>query len=140
MEENKMEAKQYLGQTYWLDQRINSKLIQLSLLRSNALNITSNINEVSVQTSHDNTKMEKTMLKIIQQEREIDDEIDRLIDLKTEIKKVIGKVPNIECRLLLELRYLCFRSWEEISVEMDYSIDYIFKLHRKALEKVEVPK
>ena len=139
MEEIKMTARQYLGQAYRLDQRINSKLTQLTLLRNNAMNITANLKEITVQTSHDNSKMENTILKIMQQEREIDEEIDRLVDLKAEVRKVISEVPNIEYRLLLELRYLCFRTWEEIAVEMDYSIDYVFKVHRKALEMVEVP-
>ena len=139
MEEKKMTAKQYLRQAYRLNQRINSKLTQISLLRGNATNITANLNEVIVQTSHDNTKMENTILKIIKQEREIDEEIDMLVELKDEIRRVINGVKNIEYRLVLELRYLCFRSWEEIAVEMDYSIDYVFKIHRKALEMVEVP-
>ena len=95
--------------------------------------------EITVQTSHDNTKMENTILKIMQQEKEIDDEIDRLVNLKSEVRRVIGEVPIIEYQLLLELRYLCFRSWEEIAVEMGYSIDYVFKVHRKALEMVVVP-
>lgn len=97
------------------------------------------MNEVTVQTSHDNTKMESTILKIVEQEKEIDDEIDRLVDLKAEVRRVIGDVENIDCRLLLELRYLCFRSWEEIAVEMDYSIDNVFRIHRKALDMVVVP-
>lgn len=139
MEEKKMTARQYLSQAYRLDQRINSKLTQLSLLRGNAVNITAKLNEVTVQTSHDNTKMENTILKIVEQEREIDDEIDRLVDLKAEVRKVIGNVENIDCRLLLELRYLCFRSWEEIAVEMDYSMDNVFRIHRKALDMVAVP-
>ena len=139
MEDNKMTARQYLGQAYLLDQRINSKLMQLSLLRNNALNITANLKDINVQTSGDNTKMENAVLKIMKQEREIDDEIDRLVDLKAEIRKVIAKVQNIEYQLLLELRYLCFQSWEEIAVKMGYSIDYVFKVHRKALEMVEVP-
>ena len=134
-----MTARQYLSQAYRLDQRINSKLMQLSLLRGNAVNITAKLNEVTVQTSHDNTKMESTILKIVEQEREIDDEIDRLVDLKAEVRKVIGNVENIDCRLLLELRYLCFRSWEEIAVEMDYSMDNVFRIHRKALDMVVVP-
>ena len=139
MEEKKMTARQYLSQAYRLDQRINSKLTQLSLLRGNAVNITAKLNEVTVQASHDNTKMESTILKIVEQEREIDDEIDRLVDLKTEVRRVIENVENIDCRLLLELRYLCFRSWEEIAVEMDYSMDNVFRIHRKALDMVEVP-
>lgn len=139
MEEKKMTTRQYLGQAYRLDQRINSKLKQVSLLRGNAMNLSINMKEISIQTSRDNARMENTLLKIIDQEREIDEEIDRLVDLKAEIKKVIDGVENIEFRLILELRYLCFRSWEEIAAEMDYSIDYLFKIHRRALEKVEVP-
>ena len=137
--EEKMTARQYLGQAYRLDQRINSKLMQLALLRGNAMNLTANLKEISIQTSPDNARMESTLLKIIDQEREIDEEIDRLVDLKVEIKKIIDRVENIECRLILELRYLCFRSWEEIAVEMDYSIDNVFRIHRKALEILTIP-
>ncbi|OUN27370.1 hypothetical protein B5G33_13490 [Blautia sp. An81] len=36
---------------------------------------------------------------------------------------------------LLELRYLCFYSWEKIAVEMDYDLRYMHKLYRKALEQ-----
>ena len=137
--EEKMTARQYLGQAYRIDQRINSKLKQVSLLRGNVMNLSINMKEISIQTSRDNARMENTLLKIIDQEREIDAEIDRLVDLKAEIKRVIDGVENIEYRLILELRYLCFRSWEEIAVEMDYSIDYVFKIHRRALEMVKVP-
>lgn len=84
------------------------------------MNITANLKEITVQTSHDNTKMESIILKIIQQEKEIDEEIDKLVDLKAEVRSVISRVSNIEYRLLLELRYLCFRSWEEIAVEIRY--------------------
>lgn len=136
--EEKMTARQYLGQAYRLDQRINSKLTQLSLLRGNAMNLTASIKEISIQTTHDNMRMENTLLKIIDQERIIDEEIDRLVDLKAEIKKMIDEVPNIEYRLILELRYLCFRSWEEIAVDMDYSIDNVFRIHRKALDMVDI--
>lgn len=65
MEEKKMTARQYLGQAYRLDQRINSKLTQLSLLRGNAMNLSTNIREISIQTSRDNARMENTLLKII---------------------------------------------------------------------------
>ena len=70
---------------------------------------------------------------------EIHKQIGELIDLKEEIQQVIEAVPSIEHWLILELRYLCFRSWEEIAVKMNYSIDYVYKVHRKALEMVVVP-
>ena len=37
----------------------------------------------------------------------------------------------------LEMRYLCYRSWEQIAVDMSYCIDNVYRLHRKALRLVE---
>lgn len=36
-------------------------------------------------------------------------------------------------------RYLCFQTFEQIAVDLHYSIEYTFRLHKKALEKVEIP-
>lgn len=135
----KMAAREYLGQAYWLDQRINSKISQALLLRNSAMNISANLKEICVQTSRVNSNTEETLVKIYDQEKEICKQIGELIDLKQEIRQAIEAVPSIEHRLLLELRYLCFRSWEEIAIEMNYSIDYTYKVHRKALEMVIVP-
>ena len=38
--------------------------------------------------------------------------------------------------LILEQRYLCFKTWEQISVDMGYSIQHTFRLHDKALKEV----
>ena len=48
-------------------------------------------------------------------EREVDEEIDRLVDLKAEIMKTIGQVPNDRERVVLELRYLAFKDWASIA-------------------------
>ena len=82
MDRNKMTAKQYLSQAYRLDERINSKLEQLGQLKMMATNITSNLSEICVQKTHNNHQMEDTIVKIIEQEQEIDDEIDALVDRK----------------------------------------------------------
>lgn len=39
----------------------------------------------------------------------------------------------------VHLRYISYMSWENIAAEMFYGIDNVFKLHRKALEQIEVP-
>ena len=77
--------------------------------------------------------------KIVDLQAEINRDIDRLVDLKREIVRVICSVDNPEYQTLLEKRYLCFMSWEQIAVEMNYGIDNIFRLHRKALAEVKVP-
>ena len=129
-------AREYLDQAYRLDERINSRLLQLAQLKDMATTITSHIKDICVQESHNNHKLEDTIVKIVEQEKEIDNEIDALVELKTDVRHVIDKVPNVEQRLLLEERYLCFKSWEEIAADMSYGLRWIYKLHDKALKSV----
>ena len=44
---------------------------------------------------------------------------------------------NREERTILEKRYLCFDTWEQISVDMGYSIQHTFRLHDKALKEID---
>ena len=64
--------------------------------------------------------MEDTIAKMVDLESEINDDIDALVDLKTEIMRRIKRVENTEYQTILELRYLCFKRWEEISVALGY--------------------
>lgn len=131
-----MTAKEYLGQAYRIDQRINSKIEQVSSLRALATKATSTLSDIPPSGTRNVHRMEDIIVKIIDMENEINADIDRLVDLKQEIIKTIKSVNNPEQQTLLELRYLCFRSWEEISVEMDYSIQQIYRIRDKALEKI----
>ena len=38
---------------------------------------------------------------------------------------------------VLEKRYLCFQSWEQIAVEMGYDLRWLYRIHGKALEEVK---
>ena len=67
------------------------------------------------------------------------EDIEKLINLKQEIMEVIRAVPNIEYQTLLEKRYLCFNTWEQISVDMNYSIQHIHRMHSSALKEIVVP-
>ena len=83
--------------------------------------------------------MADAICRIIDLEREITDEIDRLVDLKVEISRRIKSITRIEYRLVLELRYLCFKSWEQIAEEMGYTVRNIHILHGEALQEIRVP-
>ena len=130
-----MTVKEYLGQAYRIEQRINSKLEQVGSLRALAAKATSTISDMPHSGSRDVQSMEGIIVKIIDLENEINADIDTLVDLKREIVGIIKAIDNPEYQTLLELRYLCFFSWEKVAVEMDYDLRYLHKLHRKALEK-----
>ena len=132
-----MTAKEYLGQAYRLDQRINSKLEQVTSLRDLATKATSTLSDVAPSGTRNVHRMEDIIVKIVDLENEINRDIDNLVDLKREMVSVIKAVTDPEYQTILELRYLCFKSWEQIAVELRYSIHHLYKLHNAALEVCE---
>lgn len=134
LKNKKDEVKTYLGQAYRIDQRINSKLEQLEALNVLATKATSTLRDMPTSSSRNVHKMEDTIVKIVDMEGEINKTIDDLVDLKLKITTEIFTMESSEHKTLLELRYLCFKTWEQIANEMGYSVRGIYKLHNKALE------
>lgn len=128
-----MKAKEYLGKAYRLDQRINSKLDQVASLNELATKATSTLSDMPKNPNKAISTMENTICKIIDLQDEINKDIDRLVDLKTQIVTTIKNIENYEYQTLLEKRYLCFETWEQIAVDMHYSLRWIHILHGKAL-------
>jgi len=134
-----MTARDYLGQAFRLDQRINSKIEQVSSLNDLAVKCTSSVTGMPHNPNKGSDSMGDAIAKIVDLQREINKDIDVLVDLKAEIYSVVQAIDNVECRTLLELRYLSFMRWEEIAVKLNYGIENVYRLHRKALAMVSVP-
>ena len=66
-----MTAKEYLGQAYRLDQRINSKLEQVMSLRDLATKATSTLSDVAPSGTRNVHRMEDIIVKIVDLENEI---------------------------------------------------------------------
>ena len=135
-----MTAKEYLSQARFLDNRINSKIQQVSSLNELATKCTATISDMPHSPNSGGSTMADAVCKIIDLQEEINKDIDRLVDLKREIMGVIKAVPNVEYQTILEKRYLCFISWEQIAVDMNYSIQHIHRMHSSALKEIVVPK
>ncbi|WP_294386778.1 DUF1492 domain-containing protein [uncultured Ruminococcus sp.] len=135
-----MTAKEYLSQAYRLDKRIDSKIEQLKSLNLLATKCTSTLSDMPKSQSAGNSRLEDTVVKIVDLQEEINKDIDSLVDLKRDIVRTIKSVQNPEYQIILELRYLCFKTWEEIAVQMNCSIDNVFKIRKNALKSVVIPK
>ena len=131
-------AKDYLSQAYRIDQRINSKIEQIQSLRSLSTKATATLSDMPhAKGARNFHRMEDIIAKMLDLESEINADLNRLIDLKHEIITVVKCVENPEHQTLLELRYLCFKTWEEIAVEVDWSIRQVYYMHGEALREVE---
>ncbi len=134
-----MNARAYLEQAHYIDRRIDSKIEQVASLRELATRATSILSDTPRSPSPDMQPIETILAKIFELEAEINADIDTLVDLKREMVAVIKEVNNPEYQTLLELRYLCFKSWEQIAVYMGYSLQHVFRLRERALQIVAVP-
>lgn len=133
-----MTVKEYLGQAYRLDQRINSKLEQVDSLNELATKATSTLTGMPKNPNKSKSIVADTVVKIIDLQTEINKDIDRLVDLKREIVAMIKSVSNTEHQTLLELRYLCFKSWEQIAVDMGYNVRHVYRIHDEAVDKIKL--
>ena len=131
-----MTAKDYLMQAKFLDMRINSKIQQVEALNDLATSASSVLTGMPRNPNKATSKMADAVAKIVDLQAEINHDIDELVDLKKAISYTIKAVPSPELQTLLEKRYLCFQSWEIIAVDMNYSMQHLFRLHDKALKEI----
>lgn len=132
-----MTAKEYLNQAYRMNEQIESNLRQIEKLRDMATNITVSLGEKVQGGKYGNTTA--TIEKIIDLQRKVNEETDRLVDLFAEIKTVINAVPDTDERLLLTLRYIEFMKWEQIMEKMNFSETQVHRVHRIALKNIIIP-
>ena len=137
METKEMTVKEYLSQAKFLDQRINSKIQQVAALNDLATKATSTLTGMPRNPNHATSSMEDVIAKIIDLQAEINNDIDTLVDLKRSLSKTIKAVDSPEYQTVLEKRYLCFQSWEQIAVEMGYDLRWLYRIHGKALEELK---
>lgn len=132
-----MTAKDYLQQARFLDNRIKSKVQQIASLNDLATQCTAVISDMPRSPNHGGSRMEDAIIKIVSLQEEINADIDSLVDLKKEIVGVIKAMPNAEYQTVIEKRYLCCASWEQIAVDLGYSIQHTYRMHDAALKEID---
>lgn len=133
-----MSSKDFLNKIRYVDMVIDCKLEQVTELRSRLTSVSSPTMEEKVKSSHDHDYFViNTISKINELENEINRDIDNLIDLKREARQLIEKLDDNVEKLVLYKRYFNNESFEQISVEMNYSWRHIHRLHSEALKNFD---
>ncbi len=132
-----MTAKEYLSQYKDLNDSINAKLEQVGELRRKAQTVSSGSSDgTHSSTPHD--RIGEITARIVDLEHEINEDIDRSIDLQREIRAAIATVPEVRLRTLLEYKYINLLTLDETAVRMNYSYPQICRLHGRALQSVKM--
>lgn len=132
-----MTAKEYLSQYKDLNDSINAKLEQVGELRRKAQTVSSGSSD-GAHSSTPRDRIGEITARIVDLEREINEDIGRSIDLQREIRAAIATVPEVRLRTLLEYKYINLLTLDETAVRMNYSYPQICRLHGRALQSVKM--
>lgn len=134
-----MNTKEFLEQAMYLDADIDAKVAELSSLRQLSMRISSSRTDEHVQHSAlTEAPFAKWVERIVDKEKEIDEEIDRLVAAKLEISSFIDKVESPEWRGILRSRYMLCQPWKEIADKMGCSLSSIMRKHKIILDKLAI--
>ena len=133
-----MVVKNFLERARHLDEAINAQLAEMTHLRELSLKVSSSRLEEHISHSKPTeAPYAKWVERIVDKEKEINDNIDRLVAVKMEISDYIGTVSNVEWQCLLRNRYVLCKQWSDVAEAMGYSVSTVKRLHKKILKNLE---
>jgi len=134
-----MTTKEYLSQILQIDHRIQAKLEQAEKLRGLATKITTTFSDMPRVPGHSQQSMEEAVCKLVDLQKKINADVDRMIDLRQEVMTIIESVPVKEQRYLLEWRYLNGWTWGVIARGLGYDRSSVYRIHAEVLKKLKIP-
>lgn len=134
-----MNVKKYLQQIRIFDTRIRQKRDLYNEVHESALSVGAiKYDKEQVQTSKLGDALEKNVIRYLELEEQLEKESEELLNLKNKIINEIQSLDDDRFINILYKRYVEYKSYELIAVEMNYSFDYVKELHRDALIQFKV--
>lgn len=132
-----MTAKKYLNQARHLDKLINAKVRCIAGYKKDIGILQSPKLVDKVQHSSDNASSVRIVEKIVDLEKELDNDIDKLVDLKREIiSKIDALQDNLQKTILIDY-YINTKTFEDIAYDEGYSKRQIIRIYNKSIKIFE---
>ena len=135
-----MTVKEYLGQAYLLDKRIKSDTMELEELRMMSQTISSpGFEEHYNASKNTDAPYIRTLEKMFDMESKIMMEMNLLLELKEQIREVIGQVDKPEQQMILKYRYIHNMTWPKIGDMLCADERTVQRWHNKAIARINLP-
>lgn len=126
--------KEYLQRGWKLREEILLKEQKLEFWKSLA---TSTSGTSSGSGGNTQSKIELAMVQVVDLEREIKEDLDKLAKIEIETVKYIKELELEQIdKLILEMRYVGYKQWRQIAVVLGYSVEYLRNKHGLILKDV----
>ena len=130
-----MKTKYYLKQLEGLEFKIENKKRELTELKIMAEGTGGFSNEEKVQSSTKGDALENKVIRFVDLENEINDELYKLATKRHDIINMINKLDNPMHIKILYMRYIEHKNLKIIAHELSLEYGYIRKMHGYALEE-----
>lgn len=126
-------AKDYFAQIRKTDRLIQRLTDTVNTLRSSLTSQSYKLKPDKVQTSGPKDTLGGTIVKIMSLEDNINARIDELVTMKKDAFNMISKIPDLDQQNVLIGRYIQMKKWEDLAAEFEYTTQWLFEIHGKAL-------
>lgn len=131
-----MEAKEYMQQLGRIKVKIKNYEDRLETLKETATSIRIPYDSERVQTSRNGSKIENSVLRIVDMEKKLQDAIMELIRNQEEILSTIEELPHMEYDFLYN-RYFKEMSYKEIAFKNQKTLSWSTYIHNKAITHLQ---
>ncbi|WP_370751050.1 hypothetical protein [Eubacterium sp.] len=130
-------AKEYLNQVRNLETKMKILKEEIDTLREMVVSTGAVQQQERVMSSGAQDRMAETICKINEKEEEWNQLMREFALARAEVIISIQKLNNTDYEQILYKRYCQSKKWEEIAMEMNYSYQWVCKLHGRALLEIE---
>ena len=128
-----MKARAYFKRAYLADERIAVGICEAENLRR----------AIRLLENHKDDPMGIRLAAVLEKlwvlEDELCDEIDSLVELKAQMRRVIDTSPSVRERVVLRMRYLLGMAWADIAELLQSDVETVLYWHGEGLRHVRLP-
>lgn|GEM_PF-2006514 len=131
------EKIKYLSQYRYLNAEIDRKIKYMESCKSKIFNVTGTLSDMPRSGNRSNV-IENSIVDINEIEQTINQDIDKLVALRTEIESKIDTIQDLKLREIMKCRYLDCKTWEEIAYKNGFTWRNVYYQHEKALNLIKI--
>lgn len=132
-----MKAENFLKRVEMIDTVLKNKLIEQRQWREVALSISANLDGEKVQSSGSKSKMADAVIKCVAMEDEIAECVDKLIEEKKKVVRVLEALYSPTEYKILHMRYIQYISLVDIADKLHREYTWVTTTHGRALKNVQ---
>lgn len=125
-------VQHYLRSAWYYQKKADFLNEKILVLRSKAQKITTSFQDVPTFGGFEDHR-QQVIAEMVDLEREYGKSMMMCRNKAKEIEFVIGLLENHQEKIVLEMRYLHYDNWIDIAINLNYSVQMIYKIHGRAL-------